>query len=146
MSKRTPDKPAPALRMTRQRRAILEVMQKPGEHLAADVVYERVRRRIPNISLGTVYRNLEILSRAGRIRSLCLGRGPRQYDGGIHKHYHIRCLACGRIEDIGAEPFPDLDAAVRGKTDFKILGHQLEFEGLCAHCRKSAKRNRKRSR
>ena len=143
MSNRMPDKLAAGLRMTRQRRAILEVMQKPGEHLSADMVYERVRRRIPNISLGTVYRNLEILSRAGRIRRFCLGRGPRQYDGGIHKHYHIRCLACGKIEDIGAEPFPDLDAAARGKTDFKVLGHELEFEGLCAHCRKSVKRNRK---
>jgi len=146
MKKRMPDKPAPALRMTRQRRAILEVMQKPGEHLTADVVYERVRRRMPNTSLGTVYRSLEILSRAGLIWSLCLGCGPRQYDGGIHKHYHIRCRACGRIEDIAAEAFPDLDAAVRGKTDFEILGHELEFEGLCADCRKSAKRNRERAR
>jgi len=72
------------------------------------------------------------------------------FAGGAHsagsKHYHIRCLACGRIEDIGAEVFPDLDAAVRGKTDFEILSHELEFEGLCADCRKSAKRSRKRAR
>ncbi len=147
MNKTAADNSPPPLRMTRQRRAILEVLKRPGEHLTADVVYERVRRRrVPNISLGTVYRNLEILSRAGLIRILSLGDGPRQYDGGTHRHYHVRCVECGRVEDVSAGPFPDLDAAARRSSDFEILGHELDFEGLCADCRKSAKRSRKRAR
>jgi len=135
------------VRMTRQRRAIPEALKRPGEHLTADGVQERVRRRrISNISLGTVYRNLEILSRAGLIRKLCLGGGSRQYDGGIHRHDHVRCVECGRIEDVPADPFADPDAAARRSSDFERLGHPLEFEGLCADCRKSAKRTRKRAR
>jgi len=114
---------------------ILEEFRTPGKHLTADLVYEHVRRRIPNISLGTVYRNLEILSKAGMIKKLRLGCGQKQYDGGLHAHYHVRCLRCGRISDVPAELFGDLESAARQSSDFEILGHQLEFEGLCPDCK-----------
>jgi len=121
--------------MTRQRQMILEEFRTPGQHLTADLVYEHVRRRIPNISLGTVYRNLEILSKAGLIKKLCLGSGQKQYDGGLHRHYHVRCVRCGRVSDVPVKLFGDLESAARQSSDFEILGHQLEFEGLCADCK-----------
>ena len=102
--------------------------------MTADQVYERVRRVMPRISLGTVYRNLEILCRAGLIKRLQTGGGQRQYDGGVHKHYHVRCVECGEVSDVPAEPFPDLDAAVDVRG-FRIIGHQLTFEGICDKCR-----------
>ncbi|MDP6543600.1 MAG: transcriptional repressor [Phycisphaerae bacterium] len=123
------------LRMTRQRRVILEELDTPGRHPTADSVYQRVRLRIPNISLGTVYRNLEILSQAGLIRKLHIGSGQKRYDRALHKHYHIRCVQCGRINDVPAGPFGDLEAAASGNSDFDILGHELEFEGLCEQCK-----------
>ena len=129
------------VRMTRQRRVILDQMRTPGEHLTADEVYERVRRRLPSISLGTVYRNLEILSRVGRIRKLHLGGGRRLYDGGLHRHYHVRCVRCGRVADVSAEPMGNLDAAAGGLSDFEILDHELEFRGLCPACRGAAGRD-----
>jgi Fur family ferric uptake transcriptional regulator len=120
--------------MTRQRLAILEQFRRPGRHLRADDVYGLVRAVLPNVSLGTVYRNLELLSRAGLIRKLDLGGTQRSYDGGLHRHYHVRCVHCGRMDDVSAAPFGDLDAAAAGTTEFRILGHQLQFEGLCARC------------
>ena len=107
----------------------------PGHHLTANDVYERVRKTLPNVSLGTVYRNLELLAEAGMIRKLDLGSGQRSYDGGLHRHYHVRCARCGRVSDVTAEGIGDLDAAAAATSDFQILGHELEFEGLCADCR-----------
>ncbi len=130
----TKAKPA-GLRMTRQRRLILDELDTPGRHPTADAVYQQVRLRIPNISLGTVYRNLEILSQAGLIRKLHIGSGQKRFDGALHKHYHGRCVQCGRISDLPAGPFGDLEEAARGSSGFDILGHELEFEGLCGQCK-----------
>ena len=76
----------PALRMTRQRKLILEEFKAAGKHSTADDVYARVRAKLPRVSLGTVYRNLDILSRAGMIRKIDVGEGRKQYDGGMHRH------------------------------------------------------------
>jgi len=127
-------KPA-ELRLTRQRRFILEELDAPGRHPTADTIYQRVRLRIPNISLGTVYRNLEILSQAGLIRKLHIGSGQKRFDGTLSKHYHVRCVRCGRISDLPAEPFGDLEAIAGENSSFDILGHELEFEGLCEQCK-----------
>ena len=135
MNKTGPDSSCLLVRMTRQRRLILGEFQTPGKHFTADEVYARVRKKLPNISLGTVYRNLDLLSQAGLIKRLHLGGRQKQYDGGMHKHYHVRCVRCGRISDVSADPFGDLDAAAASTSDFAILGHQLEFEGLCAKCK-----------
>ncbi len=136
MNKAAPESSCLLVRKTRQRRLILEEFQTPGKHRTADEVYARVRKKLPNISLGTVYRNLDILSRAGLIRTLHLGGRQKQYDGGTHRHYHVQCIRCGRISDVSAEPFGDLDAAAC-TSEFTILGHELEFEGLCDKCKKA---------
>jgi Fe2+ or Zn2+ uptake regulation protein len=122
------------LRMTKQRRVILDQLSKPNVHLSADEIYARVRDVMPNISLGTVYRNLEILSKAGMIKKLNMA-GPRsQYDGGMHRHYHVTCRRCGRVSDVSAEPFGDLDGAAEAEG-FDIVGHELQFEGVCHECK-----------
>lgn len=133
MNKTSSDKPS--IRMTRQRRVILDEFRTPGRHYTADEVYLHVRRKMPKISLGTVYRNLDILSRAGMIRELSLGRGQRQYDGGLHRHYHVSCVWCGKLADVPADRFGDLDAAAQETSDFEILTHELGFKGVCAECR-----------
>ncbi len=123
-------------RMTRQRRIILEEMQTPGRHLTADDVYERVKQKIPNISLGTVYRNLEILHQAGLIKKLTMGGCQKKYDGGMHRHYHVRCIKCDKVQDVSAEAFQDLNkAALHGVDSFEIIDHELEFIGICDKCR-----------
>ena len=121
--------------MTRQRRMVLDVFRTPGRHFTADDVYVRVRRKLPGISLGTVYRNLDILSQAGLIMKLNLGGGQRQYDGGTHRHYHVQCIRCEKVADVPAERIGDLNAAARETSDFEILDHELGFRGLCTECR-----------
>ena len=124
-------------RMTHQRRIILEEMRVPNRHLSADEVFVRVRRRIGNISLGTVYRNLELLTQSGMIKKLSISSGPKQYDGGVHRHYHVRCIKCGKVSDVSAEAFGNLDTtASAGVSEFEIFGHELEFKGICMKCKK----------
>ena len=128
----------PIERMTRQRRIILEELQKPGRHFSADEVFTAVRQRIPNISLATVYRNLEVLAEAGLIAQFVTSDGLRRYDVGPRRHYHFYCVECGGIWDLSADLFPDFEAIAKGTSGFRILGHVLEFEGICSNCSASA--------
>jgi len=127
---------AKELRMTRQRRIILEELGKTLSHPTADEVYGMVRKRLPRISLGTVYRNLEVLSAHGMVRKLELAGSQRRYDGDPENHYHARCLSCGRVEDVPIKPIATLDVALEGWSEYEIVGHRLEFIGLCPDCKK----------
>jgi len=127
-------------RMTRQRRVILEELRKLHSHPTADEVYDSVRKRVPRISLGTVYRNLEILSQWGLAQKLDLAGTPRRFDGSLEDHYHVRCVRCGEVEDVPIEPLPDLDESIRSNTDFEIIGHRLNFLGFCPKCSSGASR------
>jgi Fur family transcriptional regulator, ferric uptake regulator len=124
-------------RNTRQREVILEELQKLKSHPTASGLYEIVRRRMPKVSLGTVYRNLELLNQMGIIQKLEFCGGEARYDGTVSNHDHLRCVCCGRVDDAPGPP-PAL------KTDeqedlggYKIIGHRLEFFGLCPKCNRS---------
>jgi len=122
-------------RMTHQRQVILEEVQKVNTHPTADEVYEMVRKRLPRISLGTVYRNLEILSTSGLILKIGPPSNQMRFDGKTDNHYHIRCVSCGRVEDAPVESFDKLEEAMQKKSNYSILGHRLEFLGICPVCR-----------
>lgn len=121
-------------RMTQQRKVILEELRRCNTHPSADEVYEVVRKRIPRISLGTVYRNLEILVAQGEIQKLELGGAINRYDGVSKRHYHIRCIECGRVDDAPVAPLNQLEDELYGATVYTIIGHRLEFMGLCPKC------------
>jgi len=123
-----------SVRMTPQRRVILEELQKVETHPTADEIYEMARRRLPRISLGTVYRNLEILARCGLVRQLDTGPQKR-FDGTVREHYHIRCVRCGAVVDCPLKPVISFPGGFRGLSEFEIQGHQLEFLGLCPRCK-----------
>jgi len=120
--------------MTEQRRVILEVLRSRNDHPSADELYERVRSRLPRISLGTVYRNLDILSELGEIQKLELSGSLKRFDGIAHKHYHIRCIECDRVDDAPIAPLNQIEDELYGTTVFEIIGHNLEFTGLCPTC------------
>ena len=122
------------MRMTPQRRVILEELRKVNDHPAADEIYQRVRKRLPKISLGTVYRNLEVLCELGEIQRLELSGSTKRYDGVPNKHYHIRCIGCGRVDDAPIAPLNQLEDDLYGTTVYEIIGHNLEFTGLCPQC------------
>ena len=130
----------PTLRMTRQRRVILEELRKVNTHPSADEIYEIVRKRLPRISLGTVYRNLEILAESGDIQKLEPGCTLKRFDGNPMEHSHIRCVRCDRIADAPMTPDLEIDLEQVNTNDFEIIGHRLEFLGVCPMC--SDKSNR----
>ena len=122
------------LRMTCQRKVILEELRKVDTHPSADEVYEMVRKRLPRISLGTVYRNLEILSESGEIQKLELGCNLKRFDGIAENHYHIRCTHCDRLVDAPADFDVAINHDIKNAIEYKIIGHKLEFIGICPDC------------
>lgn len=123
--------------MTRQRRVILEELRRDNDHPTADMLYERVRKRLPHVSLGTVYRNLEILTALGEIQTLEMSGSQKRFDGVPRKHYHIRCVHCGSVDDAPIAPLNRLEDQLYGATVYTIMGHRLEFMGLCPECSKN---------
>ncbi|MFC1895858.1 transcriptional repressor [Thermodesulfobacteriota bacterium] len=122
------------MRMTRQRKVILEELRKVRTHPTADQVYEMVRRRLPRISLATVYRNLDSLSQIRTIQTLELGGPQRRYDGNPTNHHHVRCLRCGRVDDVRMEALALLEDAAKGTDGYEVLEYRLEFQGICPEC------------
>jgi Fur family ferric uptake transcriptional regulator len=119
--------------MTRQRRLILEALQGVTSHPTADEIFSMVRAKLPRISLGTVYRNLELLAAAGQI--LCLERigAQKRFDGDTRRHHHVRCRVCGKIGDIfspvAVPPLPETPV-----PGFSLHGVDMTFIGLCREC------------
>lgn len=124
------------MRMTPQRRAILETLRGVDGHPTADEVYDAVRRRMPRISLGTVYRTLELLSRRGMIGKLTFGGAQMRFDGHTGGHAHIRCTSCGKIVDVEIEAETgECERRVAERTGFAVTGRHVEYVGVCRDCR-----------
>ncbi len=122
------------MRMTRQRKVILELLRQRNTHPSADEVYQWVRPLMPRISLGTVYRNLEVLSELGEIQKIEVSGTIKRFDGNPEKHYHIRCMNCGRLDDAPMNFLSNIESEICSSTDYKVMGHRLEFIGLCPEC------------
>ena len=125
-----------AMRMTQQRRLALEELQRVPCHPTADELYDRLRKQMPRISLGTVYRNLEILCRSGLAKKLVAGGHQARFDGMVTPHSHVHCVRCGRVADVKTDPLPDLAARAVPAEGYKILDCRLEFAGICRNCQK----------
>jgi len=130
------------LRTTQQRMVILEELRSRNDHPSADELYARVRQHLPRISLGTVYRNLEVLSQLGEIQKLDLSGSLKRYDGVCSKHYHIRCVQCDRVEDAPIAPLNQIEDELYSTTVYEIIGHNLEFTGLCPDCTRKNLKNK----
>jgi Fur family ferric uptake transcriptional regulator len=129
-----------AFRMTEQRRTILEALRAVKTHPSADEIYETVRRALPRISLGTVYRNLEFLADKGVIQKLDVGGSQMRFDGNPKNHYHVRCVDCGRVADVDLPVSRTFEKVKTVADGFEILAHRLEFIGRCPACRRRKRR------
>ena len=128
--------PQPQTRMTRQRMIILEELRKLHTHPTADELYSKVRERMPHISLGTVYRNLDLLAASHEVRKLETAGAMRRFDGNTAPHRHVRCVNCGRVADVPAEMITDGEPDVTGLhvDGFTIGAARVEYDGLCDEC------------
>ena len=128
------------LKYSRQRESIREFLMTRHDHPTADMVYHHIRQIYPNISLGTVYRNLTLLADLGEISRLRVGDGVDHFDADTRPHYHFVCNECGAVSDLELNDISGLlEAAVRD-FDGMIQGHVTYFYGLCPHCRNTVKK------
>jgi len=121
-------------RRSKQREAIARVLRGTKCHPTADWIHEEVRKEVPNISLGTVYRNLKTMKERGEILELSSAGGLGRFDGNAENHYHFRCDRCGRVYDIDEPIDRTIDQRVAARTGFEVFQHRLEFRGLCIEC------------
>ncbi len=125
-------------RNTKQRRVIFEELARLDSHPTAGELYAIVRRTLPHISLGTVYRNLDRLVEAGQAKKIEGGSQVR-YDADMAAHDHMRCVVCERVLDLPAPSRTlgeQLLDQVKGLADGEILGLKVEIVGICPDCRK----------
>lgn len=129
----------PNMRLTTQRQIILEELAKVTSHPTANEVYDMVRRRLPRIGLGTVYRNLELMAESGLILKLEVGGTQKRFDATVSPHYHIRCIECGKVDDIEIPVQHHINEVATNACDYHILGHHIEFSGICDNCTQTRK-------
>ena len=122
------------LKYSRQREAIKNFLMTRKDHPTADVVYDNVRKEFPNISLGTVYRNLTLLSDMGELLRLRVGDGMDHFDADTSPHYHFICNKCGSVIDLEMESIDYITEIAEKNFDGRITGHSTYFYGICGSC------------
>lgn len=126
---------ADGYRYTAQRAAVYEVLDGSTSHPTADEIFTSVRESIPDISLATVYKALETFVSAGLARKLSLGDGPARFDHRTDDHEHVRCLSCGRVEDVEDLEVSRWFEELEEEAEFEVLDYRLELLGHCRSCR-----------
>ena len=128
------------VRFTPQRQAILEFLLETKSHPTADEIYQHVKAKFPGVSLGTIYNTLNMLKEHGYLLELSYGDMSSRFDGNPRNHYHIVCSKCGMVVDYHS-PLIDMDQEVMDNSGFLIMGHRMEFYGVCPDCLKDEKLN-----
>ncbi|MCI6675889.1 MAG: transcriptional repressor [Clostridiales bacterium] len=122
------------LKYSRQREAIKNFLMTRTDHPTADMIYMHIKHQFPNISLGTVYRNLALLLSLGEISKINCGDGSVHFDPVITPHYHFFCNECGSVQDINISINTNLDILASENFSGEIEHHSIIFYGKCANC------------
>ena len=117
--------------MSRQKQIITEIINESCEHMTAQEIYEKARQRIPNISVGTVYRNLGQLAEEHSIFRIIATSGPDRYDKNVELHGHLICDCCGSVTDL---PCPELRGSIEDRLGIKVNSYQLSVYYICEKC------------
>lgn len=121
-------------KFSRQRQCIIDYLMHTAEHPTAEMVYLHVREQYPRVSLGTIYRNLRILTEQGQILSLSCGDGYERFDGNTKPHNHFICRQCGRVLDLEMDSFEHINTLAAVNFRGRIDGHVTYFYGVCQNC------------
>jgi Fe2+ or Zn2+ uptake regulation protein len=121
--------------LTSQRRAVLDALNGFAGHPSAEEVYLAVKKKNPKVALGTVYQALSVLEEIGLIEAKRWSESPVRYDLNTEPHHDIRCVRCGRVEEIPGLELGDFAARVQESTPFEVTDARLVIEGLCPVCR-----------
>lgn len=123
-------------KFSRQREAIKTYLSNTTSHPTAEIIYENIKLSYPKISLGTVYRNLNLLVEQGEILKLSCGDGSDHFDGNPLPHNHFICDCCGGVSDLDMEPIDYIQEAASANFNGKIRGYITYFLGTCPKCLK----------
>lgn len=123
------------IRMTSQRLAILEYLAIDGNHPTANEIYEALQDETPNMSVATIYNNLNFFKEAGILKELPFGDGSSRYDLTESRHYHAMCLNCGKVVDFDYPELENADDIIELQTNFKVVNHDFKITGLCEDCK-----------
>ena len=124
------------LKYSRQRESIKASLMNRKDHPTADAVYASIREEFPNISLGTVYRNLNLLVELGEVQKLTFGDGKDHFDADTSLHYHFVCRTCGAIIDMPLELVHDTSDLLSAPFPGRVDSHTVFFYGECEDCLK----------
>lgn len=122
------------LKLTPQRIGIMEYLDGNTEHPSADVIYKALAKKYPTMSMATVYNTLEVLTNYGYVRELTIEPQKKHFDPNTKRHNHLMCVSCKQIVDIQSDIKVRLSQEERG--DFELIGHHIEFYGICPICKK----------
>jgi Fur family ferric uptake transcriptional regulator/Fur family peroxide stress response transcriptional regulator len=114
---------------------VLDVVRKIKRHITADDIYHEIVRDYPNISRGTVYRNLNQLAKGNEIRKVEVPGGADCFESRCIDHYHVKCLNCGEIFDVEMEYIADLEKGIKDSHGIDFSGHDIMFKGICPKCK-----------
>ncbi len=123
------------MRFSKQRQLILDTLHSFAVHPTAEQLYEEVRKEMPSISLGTVYRNLNVLVEQQKIQRFdSPGEASVRYDGRNDDHSHLVCTTCNKVYDVDSYVFKDLDNTLSNLTGFRVEHHDIVLKGVCKEC------------
>ena len=122
------------LKYSRQRESIKACLMARNDHPTADALYTSIREEYPNISLGTVYRNLNLLVELGEIQKLTCGDGADHFDADTSPHYHFVCKKCGRVCDLPLAPMEHINHLAQEHAECLVDSHKIYFYGTCKKC------------
>lgn len=117
--------------MTKQRRLIYSIITNSKEHLSAEEIYESAKREMPNIAIGTIYRNLNLMVKDGEIRKVEINNAPDRFDKNIKSHDHLICDKCGKLKDIVIK---DFDKIIEEHSVNNITSYDLNIHYVCTEC------------
>ncbi len=126
-------------KVTPQRLAIYDMLAHTKEHPTAEAIYNELRPKYPAMSLATVYKSVDILSRLKVIQTLNLGEESFRYDANMEIHPHVQCLECGKVLDVLPLDLSSVSEKIAEETGFAIQEEQLFLYGVCPHCQKKKK-------
>ena len=124
-------------RHSRKRDAILNCIRQSRVHPSAEWIYAQLKPEHPDLSLGTVYRNLNGLVEAGRVRRVSVPGQADRFDRTLADHDHMFCTRCGRVEDVQLDKTP-LDKMIASRPELAIESYALTLYGVCSACREAS--------
>jgi Fur family peroxide stress response transcriptional regulator len=123
-------------KVTPQRLAVYEVLANTKEHPNAEMIFNSLQATYPTMSLATVYKTIDILSEIGLVQILNASEDSFRYDADMSEHAHIRCIECGRVDDVYDLDIAKFNDSIQKDTHYRLVGQQFYFYGVCPKCQR----------